>query len=62
VLGCDFLKSKNQPILQLAQYSIQTKSEEGMVLEYKLDGCINYGFFVFHKQRYNNEKVCTWNP
>jgi hypothetical protein len=38
------LKSKNQPILQLAQYSIQTKSEEDMVLEYKIDGGINYGF------------------
>ncbi len=44
VLCWDSLKSKNQPILQLAQYSIQTKSEEYMVLEYKIDGCINYGF------------------
>jgi hypothetical protein len=41
------LKSKNQPILQLAQYSIQTKSEEDMVLEYNLMGALTMALQKF---------------
>ncbi len=47
VLGWDFLKSKNQPILLLAQYSIQTKSEEDMVLEYILMGALTMALQKF---------------